>query len=176
MRNLILDSGKRIDGRTCDEVRPINIEMGLLPRTHGSALFTRGETQSLAVCTLGGDSMGQRFETLDEDGKSSFYLQYSFPPFSVGEVGRMGPPGRREVGHGKLAERALQAGIAFLVETGTYCIQTGRAVKFTEKEIRETVAESPRQVVMGEGDDARVHGEGPIDLPKLCGSTRSGYR
>ena len=107
MRNLILDSGKRIDGRTCDEVRPINIEMGLLPRTHGSALFTRGETQSLAVCTLGGDSMGQRFETLDEDGKSSFYLQYSFPPFSVGEVGRMGPPGRREVGHGKLAERAL---------------------------------------------------------------------
>ena len=107
MRERILDTNKRIDGRTCDEVRPIHIEMGLLPRTHGSALFTRGETQSLAVCTLGGDSMGQRFETLDEDGKSNFYLQYFFPPFSVGEVGRMGPAGRREVGHGKLAERSL---------------------------------------------------------------------
>ena len=107
MRERILNTNKRIDGRTCDEVRPINIEMSLLPRTHGSALFTRGETQSLAVCTLGGDSMGQRFETLDEDGKSNFYLQYFFPPFSVGEVGRMGPAGRREVGHGKLAERAL---------------------------------------------------------------------
>lgn len=107
MRKRILDTGKRIDGRTCDEVRPIHVEMGLLPRTHGSALFTRGETQSLAVCTLGGESMGQRFETLDEDGISNFYLQYSFPPFSVGEVGRMGPPGRREVGHGKLAERSL---------------------------------------------------------------------
>ena len=107
MRNRILKTNTRIDGRTCDEIRPISIEMGLLPRTHGSALFTRGETQALAVCTLGGSGMGQRFETIDEDGTSSFYLQYSFPPYSVGEVGRMGPPGRREVGHGKLAEKSI---------------------------------------------------------------------
>lgn len=107
MRERILNSGKRIDGRTCDEIRPIHIEMGLLPRTHGSALFTRGETQSLAVCTLGGETMAQRYESLDEEGTSNFYLQYFFPPFSVGEVGRLGSPGRREVGHGKLAERAL---------------------------------------------------------------------
>ncbi len=109
MRQRILKTNTRIDGRKCDEVRPIHIEMSPLPRTHGSVLFTRGETQSLAVCTLGGETMAQRFETLDEDAASSFYLQYTFPPYSVGEVGRMGPPGRREVGHGKLAEKALSS-------------------------------------------------------------------
>lgn len=107
LRQMILDENKRSDGRTCDQVRPIDVELGLLPRTHGSALFTRGETQALCVCTLGGENMGQRGETLEGEFQSRFYLQYSFPPFSVGEVGRMGPPGRREIGHGKLAERSL---------------------------------------------------------------------
>lgn len=107
MRKYVLETGIRLDGRKTTQIRPIEIETGLLPRTHGSCLFTRGETQSVAVCTLGSDSMGQRYEDLNEDSTRRFYLQYTFPPFSVGEVGRMGPPGRREVGHGKLAERAL---------------------------------------------------------------------
>lgn len=108
MRAMILNENRRLDGRAFDQIRPIDIEMSLLPRTHGSALFTRGETQAIAVCTLGGESMGQRYEDLNNsEGLSRFYLQYSFPPFSVGEVGRMGSPGRREIGHGKLAERAL---------------------------------------------------------------------
>ena len=107
MRRMILNENIRADGRKCDEIRHIDIELGLLPRTHGSALFTRGETQSIAVCTLGGETMAQRFEDLDGESSRRFYLQYSFPPFSVGEVGRMGSPGRREIGHGKLAERAL---------------------------------------------------------------------
>ncbi|MBS3904440.1 MAG: polyribonucleotide nucleotidyltransferase [Simkania sp.] len=107
MRAMILKENRRLDGRTSDQIRPIDVEMSPLPRTHGSALFTRGETQSLAVCTLGGETMGQRYEDLNGDWTSRFYLQYSFPPFSVGEVGRVGAPGRREIGHGKLAERAL---------------------------------------------------------------------
>lgn len=107
MRSMILNENTRSDGRNCEQIRPISVMMGPLPRTHGSALFTRGETQALAVCTLGGETMAQRFENLDGENASRFYLQYSFPPFSVGEVGRVGAPGRREVGHGKLAERAL---------------------------------------------------------------------
>ncbi len=107
MREMILQENIRSDGRTCDQIRAIDAEMGLLPRTHGSALFTRGETQALAVCTLGGASTGQRYEDLNADKISRFYLQYSFPPYSVGEVGRMGSAGRREIGHGKLAERSL---------------------------------------------------------------------
>ncbi|MCH1429713.1 MAG: polyribonucleotide nucleotidyltransferase [Chlamydiales bacterium] len=107
MREMILSKRTRVDGRSLDEIRPISISQDFLPKTHGSSLFTRGETQSIAVCTLGSDNMGQRYETLSGEGKHNFYLQYSFPPFSVGEVGRVGPPGRREVGHGKLAERAL---------------------------------------------------------------------
>jgi len=109
MRSMILKEGVRADGRSVTAIRSIDVEPALLPRTHGSCLFTRGETQTLAVCTLGGESMGQRFEDLDGEGLRRFYLQYNFPPFSVGEVGRVGSPGRREVGHGKLAERALQA-------------------------------------------------------------------
>lgn len=109
MRDMILNEKKRSDGRSTTEVRQIHVEQHLLPRTHGSSLFTRGETQTIAICTLGGESMGQRFEDLHGEGTDRFYLQYFFPPFSVGEVGRMGPPGRREVGHGKLAERALAA-------------------------------------------------------------------
>ncbi len=111
MRKMVTETKKRIDGRGLEEVRPLYMENGLLPRTHGSALFTRGETQSIAVCTLGSEAMGQRFETLHGEGIQRFYMQYFFPPFSVGEVGRMGPPGRREVGHGKLAERALMAAL-----------------------------------------------------------------
>jgi len=107
MRSTILKENKRLDGRTCDQIRPIYVEQSLLPRTHGSSLFTRGETQALAVATLGGESMAMRYEDLEGEGQRRFYLQYSFPPFSVGEVGRIGSPGRREVGHGKLAERAL---------------------------------------------------------------------
>ncbi len=107
MRQMILDRGIRCDGRNLTQIRPIDIELALLPRTHGSALFTRGETQALAVCTLGGESTGQRFEDLNADQVRRFYLQYSFPPFSVGEVGRMSGASRREIGHGKLAENSL---------------------------------------------------------------------
>lgn len=109
MRKMILEEKIRSDGRKTTDIRSIDIEQSLLPRVHGSSLFTRGETQSMCVCTLGGDSMGQRYEDLDGEGSRRFYLQYFFPPFSVGEVGRIGAPGRREVGHGKLAERALEA-------------------------------------------------------------------
>ncbi|MES2272644.1 MAG: polyribonucleotide nucleotidyltransferase [Chlamydiota bacterium] len=109
MRKMILDEKKRIDGRGLKEIRAIDIEQSLLPRTHGSSLFTRGETQSLAVCTLGSENTAQRYEDLNGEGSQRFYLQYFFPPFSVGEVGRIGTPGRREIGHGKLAERALGA-------------------------------------------------------------------
>lgn len=111
MRRMILDENKRSDGRSPTDIRFIEIENSMLPRAHGSSLFTRGETQALAVCTLGGEGMAQRFEDLDKEGSQRFYLQYFFPPFSVGEVGRIGAPGRREVGHGKLAERALSAAI-----------------------------------------------------------------
>lgn len=114
MRHMVLKEKVRIDGRKSTEIRNISIEQSVLPRVHGSSLFTRGETQALAVCTLGGQSMGQRFEDLNEDGIRRFYLQYTFPPFSVGEVGRMGAPGRREVGHGKLAERSIEAALPSL--------------------------------------------------------------
>lgn len=109
MRKMVLAEKKRIDGRGLKDIRMIDIEQAFLPRTHGSSLFTRGETQALAVCTLGGESTAQRFEDLHGEGNQRFYLQYTFPPFSVGEVGRVGAPGRREIGHGKLAERALTA-------------------------------------------------------------------
>ncbi len=111
MRQMILIDNKRIDERKFDEIRPITIETGFLGRTHGSSLFTRGETQAIAVCTLGGENMAEKYEDLHGEGAHRFYLQYFFPPFSVGEVGRLGAPGRREVGHGKLAERALIAAL-----------------------------------------------------------------
>lgn len=109
LRRRIVEGGKRSDGRTPDEIRPINSRCGLLPRAHGSALFTRGETQALAVATLGDRQMAQRVDNLVDDNElKRFYLQYSFPPSSVGEVGRMGGPSRRDIGHGMLAERALE--------------------------------------------------------------------
>jgi polyribonucleotide nucleotidyltransferase len=107
MRKRILDEGKRLDGRDTNQVRPITIEVGVLPRTHGSALFTRGETQSLTSLTLGTKSDEQTVDGLIEEYSKKFMLHYNFPPFSVGEVGRLGT-GRREIGHGNLAERALK--------------------------------------------------------------------
>ncbi|MDF1855181.1 polyribonucleotide nucleotidyltransferase [Pseudooceanicola sp.] len=109
LRGDVVKNGKRIDGRKTDEVRPIVSETGLLPRTHGSALFTRGETQGLVVTTLGTGDDEQMIDALSGTYKSNFLLHYNFPPYSVGEVGRVSGPGRREIGHGKLAWRALQA-------------------------------------------------------------------
>jgi polyribonucleotide nucleotidyltransferase len=103
----ILDTGNRIDGRDVKTVRPIVCEVGVLPRTHGSALFTRGETQALVVSTLGTGEDEQYIDALQGTYKESFLLHYNFPPFSVGETGRLGAPGRREIGHGKLAWRAI---------------------------------------------------------------------
>lgn len=105
----IINGGARIDGRDNKTVRPIVAEVGILPRTHGSALFTRGETQGLVVTTLGTGDDEQIIDALNGNFRSNFLLHYNFPPYSVGEVGRVGSPGRREIGHGKLAWRALQA-------------------------------------------------------------------
>lgn len=109
MRRRILEERIRLDGRDTKQVRPISIELGVLPRTHGSALFTRGETQSLTTVTLGTKSDEQIVDGLFEEYKKKFMLHYNFPPFSVGEVGRMFGVSRREVGHGNLAERALKS-------------------------------------------------------------------
>src|ERR1700723_3489877 len=108
VRNNILDTGLRIDGRDTKTVRPILAEVGVLPRTHGSALFTRGETQALVVATLGTAQDEQVIDAIEGEFKEHFMLHYNFPPYSVGETGRMGSPGRREIGHGKLAWRALR--------------------------------------------------------------------
>ncbi|MBL4916948.1 polyribonucleotide nucleotidyltransferase [Szabonella alba] len=109
LRGDIINGAPRIDGRDSRTIRPITCETGILPRTHGSALFTRGETQGLVVTTLGTGEDEQYVDALTGNTKSNFLLHYNFPPYSVGEVGRFGPPGRREIGHGKLAWRALQA-------------------------------------------------------------------
>ncbi len=107
MRDEALERGKRLDGRAFDQIRPISIEVGVLPRTHGSAVFTRGETQALVTCTLGTAEDQQKIETMDGEQWKRFMLHYNFPPFSVGEVQFLRGPGRREIGHGALAERAL---------------------------------------------------------------------
>jgi polyribonucleotide nucleotidyltransferase len=109
VRNQIFHEGIRADGRKLDEIRPISIEVGVLPGAHGSALFTRGETQSLGVLTLGTESNAQETDDVEGESSSRFYLHYNFPPFSVGEVRRVTGPGRREIGHGKLAENSLAA-------------------------------------------------------------------
>ncbi|HLI67471.1 MAG TPA: polyribonucleotide nucleotidyltransferase [Caulobacteraceae bacterium] len=108
LRRDVLKTGKRIDGRDVSTVRPIVAEVGVLPRAHGSALFTRGETQALVVATLGTGDDEQFIDALEGTYKEAFLLHYNFPPYSVGETGRMGAPGRREVGHGKLAWRAVR--------------------------------------------------------------------
>jgi len=109
VRSNILTAGKRIDGRDVKTVRPITIRTGVLPRTHGSALFTRGETQALVVATLGTGRDAQLIDAIDGEYKESFMLHYNFPPYCVGEVGMIGSPKRREIGHGRLAKRGVQA-------------------------------------------------------------------
>jgi len=109
VRKNILSGKPRIDGRDNETVRNISIEVGMLPKTHGSALFTRGETQAIVVATLGTDRDGQIIDAIDGKYEDKFMLHYNFPPFSVGEVGFVGSPKRREIGHGKLAKRAIQA-------------------------------------------------------------------
>ncbi|MFA6255083.1 MAG: polyribonucleotide nucleotidyltransferase [Patescibacteria group bacterium] len=104
----ILEDGKRVDGRKLNEVRPLDVQVALLPRTHGSALFNRGETQVLSIVTLGAPGDEQFLEGLEESGRKRFMHHYNFPPYSVGETGRLGSPGRREIGHGALAEKALR--------------------------------------------------------------------
>src|SRR5688500_13959669 len=106
-RDEILERGQRLDGRKCDEIRPIWIETTVLPRVHGSCVFTRGETQALVTTTLGTADDQQKVETVEGETYRRFMLHYNFPPFSVGETGRFTGPGRREIGHGALAERAL---------------------------------------------------------------------
>ena len=108
VRDAILDTGRRIDGRDTKTVRPIVTEVGFLPRTHGSALFTRGETQAVVVTTLGTGDDEQIIDALEGEYREHFMLHYNFPPYSVGEAKRMGSPGRREIGHGKLAWRAIR--------------------------------------------------------------------
>ena len=108
VRGSILETGQRIDGRTTVDIRPIVSEVGILPRSHGSALFTRGETQAIVVATLGTAQDEQFMDALEGEYREHFMLHYNFPPYSVGEAGRMGSPGRREIGHGKLAWRAIR--------------------------------------------------------------------
>ena len=109
VRNAILNEGKRIDGRALDKIRPISIRTGVLPRTHGSALFTRGETQALVIATLGTQRDAQVIDALAGEYKEPFMLHYNFPPYSVGETGFVGSPKRREIGHGRLAKRGVAA-------------------------------------------------------------------
>lgn len=109
VRGMMFDTGRRLDGRDNKTVRPITVELGVLPRSHGSALFTRGETQALVAATLGTEQEAQRLDNLVGEGTKTFLLHYNFPPFSVGEVKPMRGPGRREIGHGALAERAVKA-------------------------------------------------------------------
>ena len=108
VRRLITDEKVRPDGRQIDEIRPLSSRVDLLPRTHGSALFTRGQTQALSICTLGALNEHQMLDGLEVEETKRFMHHYNFPPFSVGETGRYGAPGRREVGHGALGERALK--------------------------------------------------------------------
>lgn len=108
VRKQALEQKRRIDGRGLEDIRPIECEVGVLPRAHGSALFTRGETQALVVCTLGTSQDEQIIDTVDGDYRENFMLHYNFPPYSVGEATALRPPGRREIGHGKLAWRALR--------------------------------------------------------------------
>jgi polyribonucleotide nucleotidyltransferase len=141
LRGDIINGAPRIDGRDTKTIRPIVAETGILPRTHGSALFTRGETQALCITTLGTGDDEQFVDALTGTSKMNFLLHYNFPPYSVGEVGRFGPPGRREIGHGKLAWRALQA----VLPAGTDFPYTIRLVS----EITESNGSSSMATVCG---------------------------
>ncbi len=117
VRRSTLTSGQRIDGRDTQSIRPISIQVGLLPRTHGSALFTRGETQAIVVTALGTERDSQIIDAIEGERRDPFMLHYNFPPYSVGETGRVGSPKRREIGHGRLAKRAL---VAVMPAPGTF--------------------------------------------------------
>ncbi|MFC2951118.1 polyribonucleotide nucleotidyltransferase [Marinicaulis aureus] len=156
VRNGILDTGERIDGRDTKTVRPIVAEAGILPRTHGSSLFTRGETQALVVATLGTGEDEQFIDALAGTYKEQFLLHYNFPPYSVGEVGRMGFTGRREIGHGKLAWRALKA-VVPSQEEFPYVIRL-------VSEITESNGSSSMATVCG-GSLAMMDGGVPIKRP-----------
>lgn len=141
VRENIVNGKSRIDGRDTRTVRPLKIEVGVLPKTHGSALFTRGETQALVVATLGTARDAQLLDTLEGEKKDGFMLHYNFPPFSVGECGRMGSAGRREIGHGRLARRGVQA----MLPTGDEFPYTVRVVS----EITESNGSSSMASVCG---------------------------
>ncbi|MDR1930903.1 MAG: polyribonucleotide nucleotidyltransferase [Treponema sp.] len=155
LRSAILDKGRRVDGRGTEDIRPISCEIGVLKRTHGSALFTRGETQSLAVTTLGTVFDEQIFDDIEGDKRENFMLHYNFPPYSVGEVGRMGT-GRREIGHGNLARRSLAA----MVPSKENFPYTVRVVS----EIMESNGSSSMATVCG-GTLSMLHAGVPMKKP-----------
>ncbi len=156
LRKRILEEGVRADGRRPDEIRPISIEVGVLPRAHGSALFTRGETQALVVVTLGTSKDEQRIDSLDGEWSKRYMLHYNFPPFSVNEVGMLRGTGRREVGHGALAERALEP----IIPTEEEFPYTLRLVS----EIMESNGSSSMASVCG-GSLALMDAGAPIAMP-----------
>ncbi|MDR0601247.1 MAG: polyribonucleotide nucleotidyltransferase, partial [Treponema sp.] len=155
LRSSILEKGKRVDGRGTEDIRNITCEVGILPRTHGSALFTRGETQALAVTTLGTVFDEQIYDDIEGDKRENFILHYNFPPYSVGEVGRMGT-GRREIGHGNLAHRSLKA----MVPSKEEFPYTVRVVS----EIMESNGSSSMASVCG-GTLSMLHAGVPIKKP-----------
>ncbi|MDR2619077.1 MAG: polyribonucleotide nucleotidyltransferase [Treponema sp.] len=155
LRSSILDKGVRVDGRGTEDIRNITCEIGILPRTHGSALFTRGETQALVVTTLGTVFDEQVFDDIDGDKREHFMLHYNFPPYSVGEVGRMGT-GRREIGHGNLARRSLEA----MIPSKDVFPYTIRVVS----EIMESNGSSSMASVCG-GTLAMLHAGVPMKKP-----------
>ncbi|MDR3334703.1 MAG: polyribonucleotide nucleotidyltransferase [Treponema sp.] len=155
LRSSILDKGQRVDGRGTEDIRDITCEVGLLPRTHGSALFTRGETQSLVVTTLGTVFDEQIFDDIEGDKREHFILHYNFPPYSVGEVGRLGA-GRREIGHGNLARRSLEA----MIPTKEVFPYTIRVVS----EIMESNGSSSMASVCG-GTLSMLHAGIPMKKP-----------
>lgn len=156
VRNQVLDGSPRIDGRTTREVRPISIKTGILPRCHGSALFTRGETQAIVVTTLGSARDAQIVDSLEGESREEFMLHYNFPPYCVGETGRMGPTKRRELGHGRLAKRAL-APVVPDGETFPYVIRV-------VSEITESNGSSSMASVCG-GTLSMMDAGVPIDAP-----------
>ncbi|GBU27650.1 polyribonucleotide nucleotidyltransferase [Treponema sp. R8-4-B8] len=155
LRSSILNNGKRVDGRGLEDIRNITCEVGILQRTHGSALFTRGETQALAVTTLGTVFDEQIFDDIEGDKRENFMLHYNFPPYSVGEVGRMGT-GRREIGHGNLAQRSLKA----MIPTKDEFPYTVRVVS----EIMESNGSSSMASVCG-GTLSMLHAGVPMKKP-----------
>ena len=165
MRWNILDHKRRIDGRDLTTVRPILAEVGVLPRTHGSALFTRGETQALVVATLGTGEDEQYVDSLDGTYKERFLLHYNFPPYSVGETGRMGTPGRREIGHGKLAWRAIHP-----------MLPTAAEFPYTVRVVSE-ITEFERVILDGDGLRlvSRADGRGRTAQTPDCGHCDGPY-